>query len=260
MAADSISCCTPCPTTQTVNVPGVEGPPGPTPTNGTNGVNAFTVTTSNFIIPLVGQNVTINVLNSSWVAVGQIVVVAGPASFSVVSTPTPTSMTLNFKGFFGDLAPGVTINAGSVVAPGGQEGPSQLPTISAYALAGSQALTVTPSQALSLELTLTTPGHYLISSTARIDLVGATFAAAKVVTVKLHETTNSNADLANAIANVNTGTPTTLTDTLATPSVPTVDYTAAAGDTIQMFVSVSGLPGAGSVEIIEASMIAIPLF
>lgn len=262
MASDTISCCTPCPTTQTVNVPGVEGPAGANGTNGTNGVNAFTTTTANFTVPLVGQNVTVSVLNSTWMTVGQIVVIAGPANFSVVSTPTPTSVTLTFKGFTGDVSPGTTVTAGASVSPGGQQGPDKtlLPTLSGYAVAGSQALTITPSQALSLQLTVVTGGHYLLMATARFDLVGATFASAKVVTAQLRETTNGPADITNAVANVNTGTPTTFSDTLATVAIPAVNYTAVSGDTIQMFVSVSGAPGAGSVEIIEASIIAIPLF
>ena len=261
--SDSISCCAPCPTTQTVNVPGVEGPAGADGTNGTNGVSAFTnVSGSGFTVPLVGQNVTVPVLNSTWVAVGEIVVVDGPASFSVVSTPTVTSMVLTFKGFTGDVAPGTPIAAGAILAVGGQQGPDKtlLPTISAYAVGQSQQLTVTPSQAVSLELDIITAGHYLIYATVRFDFVGATFAAAKVITAKLRETTNSMADLANAIATLNTGTPTTRTDTFSIAALPPVDYSAAGGDTIQMYVDVSGLPGAGSVQVIEASMIAIPIF
>jgi hypothetical protein len=240
----------------------VEGPAGSDGVNGTNGVNAYTLTTANFIVPPVGTNVTISCLNSSWMTVGQIVVIAGPANFSVVSTPTPTSAILTFKGFTGDIVAGSTIAAGATVSPGGPQGPDKtlLPTISAYAVGGTQALTATPSQALSLQLTLPTTGHYLILATARIDDVGATFASSRTVTLKLRETTNGPADLANAIAKVQTGVITTQTDTLTYLSIPTVDYSAASGDTIQIFVDVSVVPSAGSIEIIEASILAIPLF
>lgn len=115
--------CTPCCSTpQVVNIPGpqgADGAAGAAGAAGTNGVNGFSTTTADFVLPAVNANVTANVDNSTWMAVGQAVVADGPATFQVVSKPTTTSVILKFLGYSLDLLTGTTISFPARIAPGG---------------------------------------------------------------------------------------------------------------------------------------------
>lgn len=125
------SCCTPCcPTTEYVQTPGLEGDPGAAGAAGTDGVDSFTTTTANFVVPSVGANVTVSVANSSWMVIGQNVVVQAPANFIVISKPNAASVTLQFLHYGGDVAVGATINSGAQVGPAGITAPlsASLPT------------------------------------------------------------------------------------------------------------------------------------
>ena len=117
--------CVPCCSTpQVTNVPGVEGPAG---TNGANGINAFTTLTGGGLtVPAVGSTVTATVANSQWCVVGQNVIAAGPANFLVTAVPSAVSVTLEFLGYPGDVAPTTVIAAGVELAPAGQRGGSSV--------------------------------------------------------------------------------------------------------------------------------------
>lgn len=108
--------CNPCcgTATQTVDVPGVQGDDG---LNGTNGQNAYTTTTADFTVPAIGSNVTISVLSSAWMALGQFVVIDGPANFQVLAKPSASSVQLEFMGYTGDLSAGATVMSGATVSP-----------------------------------------------------------------------------------------------------------------------------------------------
>jgi hypothetical protein len=133
MSMSLLDCCTPCcPTTQTVNVPGVEGVGGADGADGTDGENSYTLTTSTFAVPEVGANVTVAVVSSLWMVVGQKVVVEGVATFEVISKPGATSAVLKFMGYADDVAVGTTISAGSAVGTSGVQ-----PDITGLADAGA---------------------------------------------------------------------------------------------------------------------------
>lgn len=127
--------CTPCcATTQTVNVPGAPGSPGG---NGTNGINAFSLTTLGFATPAINAPVTISVTSTSWMVVGQYVIVGqgaavlvnpGPAHFKVTSINSLTSVTLTFLHYSGDVAALTTIDSGATICPAGVQ--SAFPTTS----------------------------------------------------------------------------------------------------------------------------------
>lgn len=119
-------CCSPCSTVvPPVQVPGIPGADG---ADGAPGLNAFTTVTdvAGFVVPDIGNTVGINVLSSLWMVVGMIVVVGtgvggavtGPATFQVTAMPTPTTATLRFLGYGGDVAPGTTIANGALVSAG----------------------------------------------------------------------------------------------------------------------------------------------
>src|SRR5512143_1450257 len=97
--------CVPCCTTpQVVNTPGSQGLPGTNGTNGINGLDAFTILTSLFTNPGVGNPTTVGVLNSSWMVVGEVVIVGqgvgaalanpGPVTCEVTAIPSSASVTL----------------------------------------------------------------------------------------------------------------------------------------------------------------------
>jgi hypothetical protein len=110
-----------CPTPQSVNVPGAPGGNG---TNGTNGVNAFTLTAADFTVPAIGGSVTVTVANSTWMVIGQILIMTGPANFLITAIPSTTTVTLTFLGYPGDVAPAVAILTGTKVSPAGLRGGS----------------------------------------------------------------------------------------------------------------------------------------
>ena len=79
---------------------GIQGPPGTTGAQGTAGASSWTlVATSSFNVPAYGSSVTINVSDTSWVALGEWVYIddangAGVAGQMVVTAKTLTSLTL----------------------------------------------------------------------------------------------------------------------------------------------------------------------
>jgi len=116
-------CCSPCNTVVSVGPPGPSGNDGLPGADGAPGVNAYTLTTSDFTRPADSADVTVNVLNSEWMAIGQVIVVDGPAHFRVASKPSGTSAILTAQGYTGDVAQGTNIPAGSTVSPAGPQGP-----------------------------------------------------------------------------------------------------------------------------------------
>lgn len=131
-------CCNPCDEPVSVAVPGPQGDEGADGTNGTNGVNAYTTVTGGAVVmPAEGANVTLAVVNTTWMA-SQAVPVAGalPIVFiegrgylEVQSIPTSTSVILkNIKvtatgAYASNSAPGTAFTAGLRVSPGGLQGP-----------------------------------------------------------------------------------------------------------------------------------------
>lgn len=284
---DPLSCCAPCPVKETVNIPGTPGTDGAPGAAGANGLNAYTVTTANFTVPAIGSNVTVSVGNSGWMVPGQNIFVQGPADFTVSSVPNATSVILTFLGYTGNVAPGAVIAAGAGVSPGGIEGPvlNPLPiadggtgaTTAAAALsnlgiaqnitaayASGAAYTLTNVSQLmafgttSPTITIPTTGVYLILARARIDFVGTTFAANQTCTLKVRRTAAVAGDIANATITYEFDIVTTRTQTTFDAYLPIVQFSATAADVIQLWGVISAAPGAGSVEAVEATLIAIP--
>lgn len=130
----SVSCC--CGETTTVEIPGPEGPQGPAGpagaagTNGTNGVNAYTFADS-FTMPPEQFSVLVDVDDSSWMVVGQIIFVGGGAAqgyFQVISKPDDTSVMLfnlansAIAAYMENSIPGTVFPSMSGVSPGGLQG------------------------------------------------------------------------------------------------------------------------------------------
>ena len=105
----STACCT---TTTTVNTPGDQGQ------------SAFTTTTSNTTIPAIGATVVVDVSNSDWMAIGQVVVLSDGVDvghFEVTAIASAISVTLEFLGQTGDASPAAIIGSGAKVVAGGTQ-------------------------------------------------------------------------------------------------------------------------------------------
>lgn len=114
---DTIPCnscgCSTVPPVQVPGNPGEDGAPG------ADGQSAYTLTTADVTIPAVGAMVIVSVESSLWMAIGQVLVLDGPAHFEVIAKPSATSVTLEFLGYTNDLAPAATISSGATVSPAG---------------------------------------------------------------------------------------------------------------------------------------------
>lgn len=260
--SSGIDCCTPCPTVQVTNVPGAPGPAG---ANGNDGINAFTfVGDPGFIVPAQGGTVTVPTLNCLWMAVGQNVEISGAGTFQVQSRASDglSCSLLYLSDYTHNTHATDVITSGAQVSPAGTQ-PTFLPEQAFYAIGGTQNLTLSNVQLLSAVVTLPTAGKYMIQSSVRIDFNAATTMSSKTIFIKLRETTNGPADLANGIRELITGIVTGADWTLDVAPLPTIIYTATAGDTIQLQGSISSLLNAayesGNVRIVEASILATPI-
>lgn len=256
--------CVPCCSEpQVTNVPGGEGDPGG---DGINGTDAFTTTTADFVIPAIGANVTISVVNSMWMAIGQKIVFDGPATFEVVSLPGATSVTAKFKGYTDDLAPGVTILAGAKVSPSGTQ--PALGTLTVTASGTPYNLTATPALldftgggSVDPSLTITSPGDYLLFARVRLDYAGGcSFVARRTVTIKIRRTNNTPADLTGATDSFSTQIIAVQTFIAGTVHLVAIPYTTAnSTDILQLWGDVSVVPSAGSLDASEASIMVLKL-
>lgn len=111
----------------------------------------------------------------------------------------------------------------------------------------------------SPSITIDDPGTYLIIARARLENVGATFAATRPVTLKLRRTNNTPADLNNSTIVFNTPVITLLTSTLTQLDIITTYTTTNTDDAISLFASIGTLPSAGTITVDEASIVAIRL-
>ncbi len=137
--------------------------------------------------------------------------------------------------------------------------------LSVYAAGTAYTLTATSAAAdfgtTDPTLVLNKAGTYLITGRVNYQLVGATFAANRTVTSKLRRTNNTAADIANSSSAIGTGVTSTITGPLDVFSLAQVIYTTTAiTDSISIFADVSVIPTAGSLEMTEASIVAIRLY
>lgn len=133
--------------------------------------------------------------------------------------------------------------------------------LSIYAAGTAYSLTATPAQVVfgttSPGLTITSAGTWSIRYRAHVKYTGATFAANQTATLLLRRTNNTPGDLANSPATAVTNIVTTETGTLAWVEGEIIYTTANTDDAVQLWGSVSVVPGAGSLDVVEASIIAV---
>lgn len=258
------TCCHRPGTVLVEEVPGPQGDAGTDGSDGSNGTNAFTLTTADFVVPALGGNVTIDVADSSWAVVGQPVFVFDAGTFEVVSIPSATSLQLQYLNYDTNTESGNSVALGSSVAPGGFNGTdASVPDDQAAAYGSGTAYTLTTTPAAvtmgtsSPDITLTAAGTWVIFARARVDNVGATFAANRTVTAKIRRINNTASDLTNGSAAYQTGIITTITNTGMILTLPVIFYsTAAVNDNLQLWASIDFLPSAGSITVSQCEIVA----
>lgn len=270
---------------------GTEVSPGSTAVDGENGINALATLTAALVVPAINANVLADVTTSAWMTVGQYVYLQGAGIFTVVSKPSTEQVTLRYEDFTTNTQVGTNIPINSQISPSGPEptyasdpllsgndlsdlndvqtalgnlGLNKVP-LSVYAAGTAYQLTAT--QALlnfgttDPSLTLDAAGTYVIFARARIDYNAATFADEETVTLKLRRTNNTAADLTNSSTSFLTAIITTLSHTAAIIDLPPVVYvTDNSDDIVQLWGACVDLPGAGSIDATEASIVALRIF
>lgn len=137
---------------------------------GTNGFNGYAITQYSFVVPSVGNTVTVPVDNSGCFVVGQYVITSGPANFTVSAIPTANSVTLQFLGNTNDVTPGTSVNSGSVIAPAGKQGINAFTTLTAQITIPSVGSTVTAPvgnsqwMALGQKIVISGPATFQVAS------------------------------------------------------------------------------------------------
>lgn len=129
----------------------------------------------------------------------------------------------------------------------------------AYALTASSAAldfgTTDPS------LTISKAGTYLLLGRVSLKYNAATFVASRTVTIKLRRTNNTAADVSNSTITLATDIVTTVTAEFVVASLPPIVYTTTnLDDAIALYGNVSVVPSAGSLDAIEASIVAVRLY
>ena len=264
--SDTLTKNCPCPSPEIVAIPGAQGGTGQAGANGANGINAFSATTQNFTIPATNSTVAVPVSQVAWNVVGEYLFVSDGvnlAHFQVTAIQSnPPQLTLKALGYNGDSAPANTINSGAVVVPGGVQGPTPFVPVATQnaATGGSQAVSATPTQALTATLTLSAAGAgktYLLRARLRLDYVGATFAANQTVTLAIRRTNNTAGNL--VLTTLQTAVVTTVTYGFGEITAEIPYTTVGVSDVVQPFVLLSVIPSAGSFNVVEASITALEL-
>lgn len=118
----STDCCDPCDSDPVVvNTPGPAGAAGAA---GVDGIDAYSTTTASFVVPVIGNSVTIAVSESAWMGVNQVIYIVAAGYYEVQSTPTATSISAKNLGYTGNVAATNTVTSSKKVSPGGLVGPA----------------------------------------------------------------------------------------------------------------------------------------
>jgi hypothetical protein len=227
---------------------------------GLQGSNAYTTTTAQFTIPAIGSNVTVAVRNTAWMATGQVVVAAGPATFTVSSIASSTSVVLTFLGYVGDLAPANTIANGSTITPGGRQ-PFALAPLSASSTT-PYTLTTVPGS-IGISLTISAAGSYQIFARVNLQYSSAYegYNGANALLMTVNRTNNTPTALASstiypdAIQTAHIALETFGVFTLIIPIYSTTNT----NDAIAIQASFANALGAGTIQAVEMILVATPV-
>lgn len=282
--------CAECPTPELVELPGTEGDAG---ADGAAGTNAYTTIASTGAAIAKGASGTIIVSDATIfptpsAAPYQRIFIQNRGYYSITGK-SGTTLTVTYLNIAYNLAT-ETPTVNDQVVPAGTEYDTTTPipiasggtasatatlaraalgvggaSLTVYAAGTAYQLTATSAKVdfgtTDPTLTITSAGTWLIMARARIDYTAATFAAVRTGALKLRRTNNTAADLASGTAGFLTDIITTLTYTLGTFGLQPIIYTTTnVNDLIELWGSISVVPTAGSIDVSEASIVAIKLF
>lgn len=151
---------------------GVNGVDGSNGAAGTNGVNAFTATTADFTQPAELATVNVEVANSTWVSIGQILFVQGGGHYEVTAVPDSTHVTLkNLEDTANDAYPGNTAPAANItfpktVSPAGLQGP-----VGATGAAGGTSVSNAEQAGVGTDYTITNAYAQIVFGTTNAELI-----------------------------------------------------------------------------------------
>ncbi len=146
---------------------GPAGPAGAAGAAGTNGKNAFTTVAAIFTQPAVNATQLMQVADSSWAGLGQIIFVENGGYYSVAAIPDATHLNLENIGYSGNAAPGAFIAVASKVVPGGLKG---VDGINAFTTVG--AAFIMPGVGLTDNLPVNSTAWMAIGQTIFIETLG----------------------------------------------------------------------------------------
>ena len=141
----------------------------------------------------------------------------------------------------------------------GQTQVSEFSSGTAYTLTNASALVVFGTSG-NMEVVPNFAGLWHFYYFARTDYAGATFAAEQTVQFKLRRSNNTAADLSNSTHEWKTQIITTLSHTAMLLTAGPIPYsTTLTNDNIQLLAFVGTLPGAGTIDVVEAYIVAVPI-
>jgi len=187
--------------------------------------------------------------------------VVGPASIGDANNPLPALFVKDLTITGSEVSTGVQTASAFRLTDGSDK---NLP-LSVYAAGTAYALTAV-SAAIDFgttdpSLTISKAGTYLLLGRVSLKYNAATFAASRTVTLKLRRTNNTAADVSNSTITLATDIITTITAEFVVASLPPIVYTTTnLDDAIALYGDVSVVPTAGSLDVIEASIVAVRLY
>jgi hypothetical protein len=289
-------CCSPCPTSQTVNIPGAPGA-SITGDAGINGINAFSFLTTDFTTPPdTVTPITISVSSSLWMVVGGTILIGqgaglvltnpGPGTFTITAVPTPSTVTVTYNDAPGDIGFSQPISAGAVVSAvgissvtlpvsivnGGTGAINKAAAQTALGLGQSavsssntgltQAINAAVAQVGTIDVLLTGAGGtslWLILGSVRINQDSPTFAGNRIVTLRLRDIT-SPATVKDVSYTIPAGTTADAVSPQLSLFIAADSFPVNTHLQLQIFCDI-GTPvnSGGTFQIIEADLVAIPL-
>lgn len=111
----------------------------------------------------------------------------------------------------------------------------------------------------SPSITLDQAGTYLLLASANLLYNAATFAAVRTATLKLRRTNNTPADVTGMTRDIKSSIITALTYSLPNTTLIGTYTTTNTNDVISLFANVDTVPTAGTLDLVQASIIAIRL-
>lgn len=249
-------------------IQGVQGLVGATGANGVNGVTGATGATgsaaaSNVYSAGYGIIKTGTEPNATFKVDSSTIMTAQRATDSLASVDNklngkvPNSRTININGVTQDLSANRTWTV-TATAVGTNNA-------AAYSSGTPYTLTTTSAKvdfgSSDPVITIPAAGTYLIFTNLKVEYVGATTLVAQALNFKLRRTNNTASDLSNAATTFNVPVITLLTQTGGDCDIAPVLYTTTnSNDVIELWGQRGGNVSVGSLQVGEASVVAVRIF